>query len=327
MESKLFVYSFVELNRETMYYSSLNIPANILVNLISAVPVICLSLSGLRIENDVDDDSIDQNYDWTNKSVWVLRVFGSIFISILALLSFQVLRNYALTAVVTDKLNTIVKDRERNSIQRIDKATDDINTVGEGNSDIISSRTETLLHFSFPELYRIYKSMESSSRSKRDGLRLISRLNFAGLTIGILSLASALVALVCDVVYLVGAWSTALISIAVISLFYIVYECFRFSVLQDMEKWSDTVLLDETKAVYQTYVGQGNVFKKKIEAVLKSTPFSSVDSMNQALMEQSNELSNANEANSKLAGFKRLFLALSASCLFSVAITVFAVIG
>lgn len=157
---------------------------------------------GYSEDTDVDDDEIDQKYDWTSSTLWLLRISGSFVFSFLAFLAFLVLRKYSLTSRVAQQMNAVNKRREeeRRLVEIEDKAFADLNEdvvgIGDGekgdseknplqmsvfrsdnlehgnsdpSSDSSSDSSSTLrylfLHLSAEELYFITSFSTSSSTS------------------------------------------------------------------------------------------------------------------------------------------------------------------
>ena len=101
----------VGLNRENTYYTAITVPASILVQVISNIPVAALSLSGFQ-QNSVDDDNLTGMYSWTTGSLWVLRICTGVVTPIIAGFSYYLVARYPLSQKISDQINDAIRRKE-----------------------------------------------------------------------------------------------------------------------------------------------------------------------------------------------------------------------
>jgi Na+/melibiose symporter-like transporter len=100
------------LNRENMYLMALSLPTTILSTFIGGIPAMVIMFCGYSEDTDVDDDEVENKYDWTKTTLWFLRICGSFVFSLLACFAFLILKRYSLTSAVAQQMNAVNKRRE-----------------------------------------------------------------------------------------------------------------------------------------------------------------------------------------------------------------------
>lgn len=275
-----------------MYLTAQGIPTSIMGNFIATIPVIIITLSGFRTKQ-ADDDHIDNNYSWNSASIWVLRLFASLFVGCLAMLAFFMIRNYPLTQGVTEKINEVVKRREMiresGDLELRDGmapamvknpmlanggsnfaddssiiATTALEAAGESGdwSDndvtVTNEEREILLHMSVSELYRVYSAIDSKIYRPEQGIYLIKNLSKFGFLLSLTALGLMFAALIVNIMFIGGVFSTLIIYFLLLLLFYTVYEFFRYTTIRKMIQWNPKDLKFKARKIYHEFTTKGD---------------------------------------------------------------------
>jgi hypothetical protein len=257
-----------------MYFVALTLPTTILSTFIGGIPAMIIMFCGYSEDTDVDDDEIDQKYDWTKSTLWLLRISGSFAFSFLAFLAFLILRRYSLTSDVAQQMNAVNKRREEERRQEEfeDRALADLNEDGtgkkdeseknplqvsllesdqlkHGNSDSSHDSSSALrylfLHLSAEELYFMTSFSTSPGAPPADNssialslqnFYLIQFLNSTMLTLGILAATCVVVVIAVDISTQDGALSTLFINVLMILIFFVLYSFFRYRSIKKIQQ-------------------------------------------------------------------------------------------
>eukprot|EP01035_Chromulina_nebulosa_P027131 gene27131-35639_t len=259
------------LNRENTYVTAITLPSSVLISFFGSVPLCILTLTGFHQQfpangSAKEDDQITSLYTWNDGSLWILRCFGTLSVTVLAFYSYQIIKDHSITQSIADKINNLLRERElahsaavscedqgkggdlevRRSeeiqadvelVQFSDARTDTIHDSAGIASDgaIRSSEDSTslsidtrmlLLHLTSEELAQLVSPPLPSS-TRTAVLTGIHRQSMFTVIVGSLTLAFMLVVCALDAVYAMGGFSTLLLSLSLLLLAFIIYEFLR----------------------------------------------------------------------------------------------------
>ena len=262
-----------------MFLTAQGIPSSIIASFISTIPIVILTLSGFK-SNDVDDDNLHDLYTWNSSSLWILRISSSFVAAFIAFCAFYVIRKYPLTQKVCDKINAVVKNREmmretgdlelRNAgmpanssnaeipSTSVDTVSSSVLDLLEDDVPLTSDEREALLHLSAAELYRVYAAIDSTVYRPEQGVLLIKTLLKYGFSFAIFTIVIMIIALIFNMVYLDGLFSTLIIYFVLLVAFYAFYEIFRYTTVRQFLNWDQKELKLKARKVYREFTKKGD---------------------------------------------------------------------
>mmetsp|Transcript_32482 Transcript_32482/g.44524 ORF Transcript_32482/g.44524 Transcript_32482/m.44524 type:complete len:595 (-) Transcript_32482:20-1804(-) len=258
------------LNRENAYVTAITLPSSVLVSFFGAIPLCMLTLTGFQqIQHSSGphtDDHISSLYKWNDSSLWTLRCFGTLAVTLLAAYSYLVIKNHSITQLVANKLNEIVREDEKlNPLNAEAVAMQEIGVnsrrVGTLKPADEGSRM-LLLHFSMSELQQLVESSSSMTSLLIRLLSMYRRTVFATTTS---AMAAVLMLAVCcvDAIYAQGSFSTLLLALSLLSLAYSLYEALRVVALLEVQRslqdgcWTALQLCTLVKVVMEDFKERG----------------------------------------------------------------------
>lgn len=275
------------LSRENLYITAISTPSSVIVSFISALPIVFLYQTGFKQNENLDDDRVDENFEYNVSSLWVLRIFGPLMLFLLGIVAYWNLRNYPLTTKLVEDMNNIIHERvnvrEDNTYEG-NAAVDVKSPISSEQDDYMSSSNEKtsnqlhdeevelarqmLLHLSIDELGAICVQSSDSSSPQDEailGLQRISKLNFAAIACSFVVMLSLGFALVTDLLQS-SVYSTLIVSIWLVTSFYLFYEVLRRQSIDYMlTAWSNEKLRDNAIQVYGEFSSYHETLKERIE--------------------------------------------------------------
>jgi Na+/melibiose symporter-like transporter len=235
------------MQRETLFLTALNTPSQIIVSFLTSIPAAMLTFTKFKQETNIDDDDIDNNFDWSESTLWVLRVFGPFLLFAIGMLAYYSLSTYHLTSAIADQMSVLITRRSIAISEREGSAADTSYLSSETTQ---KQKEQFLLHFSTEELAVLAKPQQG--KTSRQMLSVIAWMNGCGLLVGAVNALVILAVLFMDVAVGDSVYSTLLVSLFLLVSFYVLYESLRFFSLKQTASWSDEELNKQAVTVYST---------------------------------------------------------------------------
>ena len=101
-------------NRENTYVTAITLPSSVLISFVGSVPLCILTLTGFhqKFGSAKTDDQITSLYTWNDGSLWILRCFGTLSVTLLAFYSYQIIKDHSITQKTADVFNELLRDRD-----------------------------------------------------------------------------------------------------------------------------------------------------------------------------------------------------------------------
>jgi hypothetical protein len=255
-----------------LFLTAVNLPSSVVVSFLSAIPIVVIAFTGFKQVDDVDDDNIDGLFEFTDSTLWALRVLGPLLMSILATLSYWNLRKYALTSPIARSMNDIVHSRvdvrEDNTIESESVAECEENAlpaIGLVQDQEKESYQQLLLHMSVEEIgVMAISTSPGSSLEASEGLNRISRNNSIAFWLAGIDIFAVLVALMLDILYGKSVFSTLLVSLFLLVSFYWLYEFLRRTAINEIRNWENASLQHRSSVTYSDHTRYHETLKEKI---------------------------------------------------------------
>lgn len=231
-----------------MYLTAINLPTLVISTLLGAIPVILISFTGYKEHTDeVDDDNIDELYDKTSGTLWMLRIVGSLLCCVLALVAFEVMRNYALNDKIVEQMNDVNKMTKERNEEYEDNLADVRLSNGNGNG-LSESQKQQIMHLSVEELGML------SNKEANVTLENIQNYCYAIIVSAIVCCAAVFGTIIVDLIIGNGVFVTLFITLFMISFFVGLFECFRAMAITSMiGKYSKDEISKHTNECFVEY--------------------------------------------------------------------------
>ena len=307
------------MSRETLYLTALYTPSQIIVSFVSAIPTIILYFSGFDQNEDVDDDNVDGLFEWTEGSLWILRITGPLAMTLLASAAYFNLNKYHLTTQISDQMGESIRRRTKNSSS---KEKNEISNMDAEDKDKIAiadqqEQQQLLLHLSPEELYAL--SRPGEGKNSRDICSDISMLSTTALACGATNVIIVVAAIFVDVVMGSSAYSTLLVSLFLVLTFYSMYEFFRHTVLSTISLWPNQELQDRAYVAFMTLTSYKETLKELVERNGLQDDTNAVKSI-------CDEPSVLGESSNHIPGYKRICATMAVVFVGSVSLIVLQIV-
>jgi hypothetical protein len=305
------------ISRENMYQVAVLVPAQIVSQFISYIPLLIIYSSGFveSDDDDADDDNIDEQYSWNTGTIWQIRIYCSFLIAAYALVAYWSIRRYPFTNKITEQINEFINLRKAKMIRLENANEEEIDRVFE--NEHISSISDDdehmkMMHFSALEIRYL---AEAEAHSVPERLQRLYRNSAIGLALGV-STAVLLVAGLAQQIADSGSLSLFFALFLLIVAIFVLYEQQRFSVICALRVRPPN---DVQIAAVATN-GKNQSHKTTLEEHLKfaQIEFSTEATADRLTIADALPELQTSEDPAELKGYKRIYTALSIVLLFAV---------
>ena len=283
--------------------TAITLPSSVLVSFLGSIPLCILTLTGFHQrlqggevgeEGEKSDDRISSLYQWNERSLWTLRCFGTLSVTLLALYSYQVIRNYSVTQSVADGLNKILLQKDEEPLQlpadkeeagpldeslHIELLTKiaDYSESDSSSSMSVSLSESTrmlLLHLSSSELKEIlsFRAHSSAAIFTLQYLTSLHARTVSAMLGGLLTIAVMVTVCVIDAFLANGSFSTMLLSLSLLLMAFSLYELLRSWAVSEIcnkirtQEWTSGQFISYVVIVCYEFDAHCTSVREKLEA-------------------------------------------------------------
>ena len=284
------------LNRENLYQTALNVPAQIGSQIIYSIPMTIFTASGFQQKENpvVTDDLMTSKYTWNYGSQVQIVMYSTVLFGTGALISYYLFYRYPLLQPVADKIETALNKRTlaqesqetRRSIifgsakkageeeddadakAKAEEGQDDqerLSSIDVGLSSIADDKDEMLMnHFSTKEIIAMSNSEhDGNNRNVALGaIRFYHRVNLYFAAPGTLA---CLFAAMYVQMRSNSAYQATVVNFICLSSFFFLYECLRVQPIADLLKSKGIDVPLKAKAAYRSISGHQETLKEMLD--------------------------------------------------------------
>jgi len=290
------------LNRENLYQTALNVPAQIGSQIIYSIPMTIFTASGFQQKESpvITDDLMTSKYTWNYGSQVQIVMYSTFLFGAGALISYYLFYRYPLLQPVADKIETALNKRTlaqdkretRRSIifgsaKRAAEATDEgegeddadakakaeegqddqerLSSIDVGLSSIADDKDEMLMnHFSTKEIIAMSNS-EHDGNNRNVALSTIRFYHRVNLYFAAPGTLACLFAAMYIQMRSNSAYQATIVNFICLSSFFFLYECLRIQPIADLAKSQGIDVPLKAKAAYRSICEHQETLKEMLD--------------------------------------------------------------